>query len=72
MLQKICISNKCGTFECAIHQKILKKTLIMVSTKILSSTTVLNIDNTKNVSKALNQQIRRISEGSYDIDNWEY
>ncbi|MDN8907574.1 hypothetical protein Q0O77_14770, partial [Staphylococcus aureus] len=44
MLQKISISNKCCSFELSIHQRILKKSTT-VSTKILSSTTVFNIDN---------------------------
>ncbi len=35
----------------------------MVSTKILSSTTVFNIDST-------NQHIRMISEGSCDTEEW--
>jgi len=42
---------------------------IMVSTKILSSKTVFNIDNNyRNVSWAANHQIRIISEGSCDLN----
>jgi len=37
MLQKICISNKCCSFEPSIHWRILKS--ITVCTKILCSTT---------------------------------
>ncbi len=33
-LQKISISNKCCSFELSIHQRILKKIYITVSTKI--------------------------------------
>jgi len=49
MLQKISISNKCWSFELSIHQSILKKICIFVSTKIWSSTTVFNMgdDNRK-------------------------
>ncbi len=42
-LQKISISTKCSSFECSVYQKILKK----LSVKILSSTTVFNIDKNK-------------------------
>ncbi len=42
-LQKISISSKCSFFECSVYQKILKK----LSVKILSSTTVFNIDKNK-------------------------
>ncbi len=56
MLQMIYGSNKFS-----IHQEILVKGII-VSTKILSSTTVFNIDD--NVSLTPNQHIRMISEGS--------
>ncbi len=45
-----------------------EKICIMVFITILSSTTVFNIDN--NVSWAPNQQIRMISEGSRDTDDW--
>ncbi len=41
----------------------------MISTKILSSTVVLNIDD-KNVSWAVNQHIRMISEGSCVTEDW--
>ncbi len=41
----------------------------MISTKNLSSTVVLNIDD-KNVSWAVNQHIRMISEGSCDTEDW--
>ncbi len=37
---------------------------------IISSTTVSNIDNNKNVSWAANQYIRMISEGSCDTEDW--
>ncbi len=40
-----------------------------VSTKILSSTTVVNIGN-NNVSWAANQHIILISEGSCDTEDW--
>ncbi len=45
MLQKISISNKCCLFVRSIYQRILKKE--SVSTKLLSSTIVFNIDNNK-------------------------
>ncbi len=42
----------------------------MFSTKILTSTTVFNIDNKKeNVFWAANQYIRMISEGSCDTED---
>ncbi len=41
---------------------------ITFSTKILSGTTVFNIDS--NVSRAANQHIRVISEGSCDTEDW--
>ncbi len=40
---KIYVSNKCCSFELFIYQRNLKK-CITVSTKILSSITVFNID----------------------------
>ncbi len=43
---KISVSDKCSFFELSIHNIILKL-CIMVSTKLLISTTVLNIDNDK-------------------------
>jgi len=44
MLQNISISDKCS-FEVSFHQSILKKNVLrLVSTKLLSSTTVFNID----------------------------
>ncbi len=46
-LQKIFISHKCCSVELSVHQRILKK-CIMVSTKILSGTTVFNMDDNKN------------------------
>jgi len=52
---KLYISNKCF--------------IIMVSSKILSSTTAFNIDS-NNVSWAENQHIRMISEGSCDTEDW--
>ncbi len=45
MLQNIAISNKCCSLELSIHLWILKNKMYHVSTKILSSTTVFNIDN---------------------------
>ncbi len=42
-----------------------------MTTKILSSTTVINIDNNKkNVAWAPNQHIKIISEGSCDTEVW--
>jgi len=58
MLQKLSVSYKCCSFELSINQKILKESSI--STKILSNTSVFNIDN---------QHIRIISEGSCDRNN---
>ncbi len=49
MLQKIYVSDKFCSFKCSIHQRIVKK-CIMVFTKILSSTTVLHIDNNEKCS----------------------
>ncbi len=40
---------------------------ITVSTKILSNTTVLNIDNNK---KCFQKHIRMIYEGSWDTEDW--
>jgi len=34
MLQKISISNKCGSFELSIHQRILKNKKIWSSTMV--------------------------------------
>ncbi len=42
----------------------------MVSIKILSSTTVFNIGNNMIFFLAANQQIRMISEGSCDTEDW--
>lgn len=39
--------NKCCSLEVSINQRILKKIIKNVSTKILGSTTVFNIDDTK-------------------------
>ncbi len=41
------ISNKCYWFELSIHHRILGKKCFMVSTKILSSKPVFNINNNK-------------------------
>ncbi len=43
---------------------------IMVLTKIWNKTTIFNIDNIRNVSCAANQNIRMISEGSCDTEDW--
>ncbi len=56
MLQKVYISNECCSFELSIPQR----KCIMVSTKILSSTTVFSIDN--NQKCFFNQYIVMISE----------
>ncbi len=53
------ISNKCWSFELFNNQRVMKKS-IPVSTKILSSTTVFNINN--NVKCFLSSKIRMISE----------
>jgi len=45
-LQNISILNKCCSFELSSYQRILR-TMITASTKILSSTTVFNIDSKK-------------------------
>jgi len=45
-LQNISILNKCCSFELPPYQRILR-TMITASTKILSSTTVFNIDSKK-------------------------
>ncbi len=58
------ISNKYGFFS--IHQRILKK--IKFSKNKLSGTTVFNIYS--NVSRAANQHIRVISEGSCNTEDW--
>ncbi len=73
MLQKISISNKCCSFELTNNQRIQKKILFMVSTKMLSSTaTVFIIDNNEwwNVSWAAIQHIRMISEGLFVTEDW--
>ncbi len=58
-------SNKCSSFELSIHQIILEKsTGIMVFTKILSCTTVFNID--KKCFLSSKSAYRMISEGSCD------
>ncbi len=56
------ISNKCCSFELSIHQRILK-IMYHISTKILSSTTVFNIDNNLFII------ITTISEGSCDTED---
>jgi len=71
MLQKISVSNKCCSFEHFMHQIILKK-CIMISTKILCSAAVFNIDNNKHlVSCASKQHIRMIMiyEWSHDTES---
>ncbi len=52
---KISISNECCSFELFVHQRILKNKCIMVSTNILSSTTVFDIDNNKKSFLSSNQ-----------------
>ncbi len=47
------------------YKRILKK-ITLGSLKILSNTTVFNIDNIRNVSWAQNQHTRIISAGSCD------
>ncbi len=44
--------------------------IIMVSTKLLSSTTVLNIDNNKKCNLSTKSHVIMISEGSCDTENW--
>ncbi len=46
MLQKICISNECCSFELSIHPEKPEES-VTVSTKTLNSTTALNFDNKK-------------------------
>ena len=60
MLQKLCISDKCCSFELSIHQGILKKSTQLFSTLIIII----------NVSWAADQHIRMISEGSCDTEDW--
>ncbi len=70
MLQKVCISHVC-LFLLSIHQRMYGK-YMMVSTRILSRTTVFNIDdNKKNVFCAPNQHmsIRHYKE-SCDTEAW--
>jgi len=64
MLQNVYISNKCYHFQLSINQRILHL-FIAVSTKILSSTTVFNINDNNN-NKCI-KRIRMISEGSWQI-----
>ncbi len=52
MFQKISISNIFYSFELSIHLWILTNKNIYFSTKILGSTTVLNIDNNQKYSWA--------------------
>jgi len=55
----------------SIHQIIfMKKICITVSTKMLSGTTIFNIDNNKKYSRARDQLIRMISEGSHVTEDW--
>ncbi len=66
--EKIYIAHKCWSFELSIYQRILKKYLT-IFTEILSSTTALNIDdNNKKCYRAVNQHIRRISEGHLRLE----
>ncbi len=43
---------------------------VMISTKILSRRTVFNINDYKKVSWEVNQNIRMISGGSCDTEDW--
>ena len=61
MLQKLCISDKCCSFELSIHQIILKKNIVHKYFVQLY---------TINVSWAADQHIRMISEGSCDTEDW--
>jgi len=71
MLQKIFISNQCCSFKLYIHQRILTKEKIMVSTKIRSSTTFYNIENNKKYFWGFFLSIKSmISEGSCDFKDW--
>ncbi len=62
IIQKISISNKCGSFELSIHLWILKKKCVSVYTKILCSTTVFNINN--------NQKRFLSRKSAYYYDFW--
>ncbi len=55
-------------FDVSIHQRILKKIIVMDSIKILGSTSVFNIDNNNTFSWAGNQYIRIIFDGSCDTE----
>jgi len=49
-----------------------KRPEVSMKYEILSSTTVFNIDNNKNVSRAVNHYIRMISERSFDTEDWKF
>jgi len=51
MSDKNSISNEFCSFKISINQRILKKKIIMVSTKVLISTTVFNMDDNKKCFK---------------------
>jgi len=57
--KKSAVSNKCCPFERSVHQRSLE-TCFTVFTKILSSTTLFNIDD---------HHTRMISEGSCDTED---
>ncbi len=62
-----------NVFELSVHQR-NQKQFIMISTKILRSWTVFNINNTLLmiiiVSWTVNQHIRMISKGSCATEDW--
>ncbi len=62
ILQKISTLNKFCSFELSIHQRILKNKMFTVSTQILCSTTVFNMDN--------NQKCFLSSKSAYYYDFW--
>ncbi len=63
LFKDIHILNKCSIWNFLLKIKILKKNFIKVSTKIMSSTTVFNINNYK---KAFLKQLVSILCGTED------
>jgi len=63
---KTSIYNKCCSFELSIHRRIIQKCRLSVSTKILSSITVFNIDNNKKFFLSS----KKGTEGSCDTEDW--
>jgi len=66
LLLKISISNKCCSFEHSINQRILKKSWFKNQAAQQLSKLIIR----RHFSRAANQHIIMISEGSWDTEDW--